>query len=48
MHATYRAGLAKLDLARDKNLKPLRDDHAKELDALVIESDERRVSFRRR
>ena len=35
MHATYRAEIAKLDLARARNLKPMRDDYAKELDALV-------------
>jgi hypothetical protein len=35
MRATYRAEIAKLDLARARNLKPMRDDYAKELDALV-------------
>lgn len=36
MHATYRAAIAKLEPLRVKNLKPLRDDYAKELDALVL------------
>ena len=35
MHATYRAESAKLTLARDRNLKPLRDDYARKLEALV-------------
>jgi hypothetical protein len=36
MHATYRAEIAKLEPLRAKNLKPLRDDYASELDALVL------------
>jgi formylglycine-generating enzyme required for sulfatase activity len=40
MHATYRAEIAKLEQARDltrtQNFKPLRDDYAEELDALVL------------
>jgi len=40
MRATYRAGIAKLEPARDltraKNSKPLRDDYVEELDALVL------------
>ncbi len=35
MHATYRAEIAKINLARDRNLKPLRDDYARKLEALV-------------
>jgi formylglycine-generating enzyme required for sulfatase activity len=36
MRAIYRAEIAKLELVRARNHKPLRDDYASELDALVL------------
>ncbi|MCX6865047.1 MAG: formylglycine-generating enzyme family protein, partial [Verrucomicrobia bacterium] len=36
MHAIYRAEIAKLEVVRAMNHKPLRDDYAAELDALVV------------
>lgn len=36
MRAAYRAEIARLELARARNLKPLRNDYIAELDALVI------------
>ncbi|MCX6867862.1 MAG: hypothetical protein NTV46_16920, partial [Verrucomicrobia bacterium] len=36
MRATYRAEIVKLEPTRENYLKPLRVDHARKLDALVL------------